>query len=84
MPVAHGLDSVLSSGTHWTNSPTVNALFAEITNYGAWYYLLPMSLALVVAGLATRGLRRIAAFYGLAVFGALSWCCGRTSSARPH
>ncbi len=70
MPVARGLEPSFLVNHANRIQPTVNALFTEITNQGNWYYLLPISLALVIAGLATRGLRRIAAFYGLAMLGA--------------
>jgi hypothetical protein len=70
MPVARGLDPSFLLEHTSRIQPTVNALFSEVTNQSNWYYLLPMGLALVVAGLTTRGLRRIAAFYGLAILGA--------------
>jgi len=66
MPVGHGLDPsyLLERGDRV--SPTVNALFAEVTNQSNWAYLLPLALALVIAGLATPRLRAVAAFYALA------------------
>jgi hypothetical protein len=70
MPVGRGLEPSFLLDHTSRIQPTVNAFFSEVTNQSNWYYLLPMALALVVAGLATRGLRRIAAFYGLATLGA--------------
>ena len=70
MPISRGLEPSFLAEHANRIQPTVNALFSEVANQGNWYYLLPMGLALVIAGLATRGLRGIAAFYGLAMFGA--------------
>jgi hypothetical protein len=70
MPVARGLEPSFLLDHTSRIQPTVNAFLSEVTNQGNWYYLLPMGLALVAAGLATRGLRRLAAFYGLAILGA--------------
>ncbi len=70
MPVARGLEPSFLLEHASRLQPAVNALFSEVTNQGNWYYLLPIGLALVVAGLTTPGLRRIAAFYGLAILGA--------------
>jgi hypothetical protein len=70
MPVARGLEPSFLVNHANRIQPAVNALFSEVTNQGNWYYLLPIGLALVIAGFATRGLRSIAAFYGLAMFGA--------------
>jgi hypothetical protein len=70
MPIGRGLDpSYLLSRTDRVQ-PAVNALFSQVGNQGNWYYLLPVGLALLIAALATRGLRSVAAFYGLATFGA--------------
>ena len=70
MPVARGLEPSFLLEHTARIQPAVNALFSEVTNQSNWYYLLPMGLALVVAGLTTRRLRRIAVFYGLAILGA--------------
>jgi hypothetical protein len=70
MPVARGFEPSFLLEHTGRIQPTVNALFSEVTAQSNWYYLLPMGLALVVAGLATPGLRRIAVFYGLATLGA--------------
>jgi hypothetical protein len=70
MPVVRGLEPSFLIAHANRIQPTVKALFSDATEQGGWYYLAPMSLALVIAALATRGLRRIAAFYGLATLGA--------------
>jgi hypothetical protein len=70
MPVGQGLQPSYLLAHSDRIQPTVNALFSEVTNQGNWYYLLPIGLALMIAGLATPGLRRIAAFYALAMLGA--------------
>jgi hypothetical protein len=94
MPVGRGLEPAYLIAHANRIQPTVNALISEVTNQGAWYYLLPICLAVVIAGLATRGLRSIAAFYGLALLGAaimvvwayvinpneLSWLIGTSSN----
>jgi len=94
MPVGRGLEPSYLIAHSDRIQPTVNALFSEVTNQGNWYYLLPIGLALMIAGLATRGLRRVAAFYLLAMLGAavlvlwayiinpneLSWLIGTSAS----
>ncbi len=70
MPVGRGLDPSYLIERSDRVSPTVNALFAEVMNQSNWCYLLPIGLALVIAGLATRRLRTVSAFYGLATFAA--------------
>ncbi len=70
MPIVRGLEPSFLLKHADRIRPATDALFSEVTNQGNWYYLLPIAIALVIAGLATRGLRRIAAFYGLATIGA--------------
>lgn len=66
IPVGHGLNPSFLLERTDRIQPTVHAMFAEVTNQGNWYYVLPIGLALIIAGLATSDVRRIAAFYGLA------------------
>jgi len=70
MPVGRGLEPSYLLARADRIQPTVNALFSEVTDQNSWCYLLPIGIALLIAGLATRGLRDVAAFYGLATWGA--------------
>jgi hypothetical protein len=70
MPVGRGLEPSYLIARADRIQPTVNAMLSEVTNQGLWYYLLPIFLAVAIAGLVTRGLRSIAAFYGIATLGA--------------
>lgn len=70
MPIGRGLDPSYLLGRTDRLQPAVNAMFSQVGNQGNWYYLLPIGLALLIATLATRGLRSVGAFYALATVGA--------------
>jgi hypothetical protein len=65
-----GLSPAYVSAHSGRVAPTVEALYGEVTNQGEWSYLLPLALALGVAGLALRRLRATAAFYCVATLAA--------------
>jgi hypothetical protein len=67
---SHGLRPSYVMARTGRVGPALNALIAEVGNQGNWCYLLPIGMALLVAGIVSRRLRTVAAFYGLAAFGA--------------
>jgi hypothetical protein len=76
MPVGKGLDPAFLAGRADRISPTITALYDQIANQSAWYYLLPLAIAVVLASAVVRSSRRAAAFYGLtgvAVFVLVVW-----------
>jgi hypothetical protein len=76
MPVGKGLDPAFLARRADRISPTITALYDQIANQSAWYYLLPLGIAVVVASAVIRGARRTSAFYGLtgfAVFALVVW-----------
>jgi hypothetical protein len=70
MPVSKALSPSFLLSHTGRIGPSFNALFSEVANQGSWAYLLPIAIALLIAGLATPRLRSIAGFYGLATVGA--------------
>jgi hypothetical protein len=75
LPISKGLDPSYLSDHSDRVSPTLKAL-APILEGGSLMYVVPIALALVVIGIATRGLRRVAAFYllaGLGTFASIVW-----------
>lgn len=70
LPIGKGLDPGYV-GDNWERvTPTFKAL-APNFEAGALGYVVPIALVLVLAALATRGLRRLGAFYLLAGIGTL-------------
>jgi hypothetical protein len=75
LPIGSGLDPsyVLDRSDRFT--PSLKALLPQLES-GALGYVVPAALALILAALVTRGLRRIAAFYmlaGLGTFASVIW-----------
>jgi hypothetical protein len=76
MPIGKGLDPGFLASRAERVWPTVEALVPAMTDQGAWLYLLPLGIGVVVAGLLTSGYRRLSGFYGLAgllIFASLVW-----------
>jgi hypothetical protein len=65
MPIGKGLDPRYVIGRASRIPPTLTALYDQVTMQGAWHYVLPLAIALVIASLIVRGARWSAAFYGL-------------------
>jgi hypothetical protein len=65
MPIGKGLDPRYVIGRASRIPPTLTALYDQVTTQGAWHYVLPLAIALVIASIV-RGARWPAAFYGLA------------------
>lgn len=75
LPISKGLDPSYLSERSSRISPTLKALIPMLEN-GALSYVVPLALALVVIGVLTAGLRRVAAFYllaGLGTFASVVW-----------
>jgi hypothetical protein len=76
MPIGKGLDPSYLASRADRISPTLTALYAQITDQSAWYYVLPLAIGVVLACLLVRDARRPAAFYGLtgiAIFVVIVW-----------
>jgi hypothetical protein len=76
MPVGKGLDPAYLADRTNRISPTLKALYAQLTDQGSWSFVLPLGIGVVLACLLARTGRRLAAFYGLAgvaVFLSVVW-----------
>jgi hypothetical protein len=76
MPIGKGLDPGFLASRAERVWPTIEALVTAMTDQGAWLFLLPLGIGVVVAGLLTSGYRRLSGFYGLAsllIFASLVW-----------
>jgi hypothetical protein len=75
LPIGKGLDPGYLSDHSDRVSPTLKALLPMLES-GGLSYVVPIALTLAVIGLATAGLRRVAAFYllaGLGTFASVVW-----------
>lgn len=72
MPVGKGLDPSYLASRSGRISPTLTALYAQISDQGVWHYLLPLGVSAVLACLIVRETRRLAAFYALTGVGILA------------
>jgi hypothetical protein len=71
LPIAKGLDPGYLSERSGRVGPTLKALLPMLES-GGLSYVVPLALILVVLGVATPGLRRVAAFYLLAGVGTVA------------
>jgi hypothetical protein len=71
LPIGSGLDPSFVLDRSDRFSPSLKALLPQLES-GAPGYIVPLALALVVVGLVTRGLRRVASFYLLCALGTLA------------
>jgi hypothetical protein len=71
LPIGKGLDPSYLSDRSGRVGPTLKALLPMLES-GGLSYVIPIALTIVVLGLATPGLRRVAAFYLLAGVGTLA------------
>jgi 4-amino-4-deoxy-L-arabinose transferase-like glycosyltransferase len=71
LPISKGLDPSYLSDHSDRISPTLKALLPMLEGSNLSYFV-PLALVLAVVGVATRGLRRVAAFYLLAGLGTLA------------
>jgi hypothetical protein len=75
LPIAKGLDPSYLSDHSDRVSPTLKALIPMLES-GGLSYIVPIALALAILAVATRSLRRVAAFYllaGLGTFASVVW-----------
>jgi hypothetical protein len=70
LPISKGLDPGYLSDRSDRIVPSFKALYPMLES-GGLSYVVPLAVALVLVGLATAGLRRVAAFYLLAGLGTL-------------
>jgi hypothetical protein len=71
LPISKGLDPSYLSERSSRVGPTLKALLPMLES-GTLSYVVPLALVVVVTGAATRGIRRVAAFYLLAGLGTLA------------
>jgi 4-amino-4-deoxy-L-arabinose transferase-like glycosyltransferase len=71
LPISKGLDPSYLSERSGRVGPTLKALLPMLES-GGLSYVIPLALTLVVLGVATPGLRRVAAFYLLAGLGTVA------------
>jgi hypothetical protein len=71
LPIGKGLDPSYLSDRSDRIRPAFDALLTQLEN-GGLSYIVPLALALVVLGVATRAVRAVAGFYLLAGLGTLA------------
>jgi hypothetical protein len=71
LPIGKGLDPSYLADRSDRIGPTLKALLPMLES-GVLSYVVPLALIIAVLGVATRGLRRVAAFYLLAGLGTLA------------
>jgi hypothetical protein len=71
LPISKGLDPSYLAERSGRIGPTLKALLPMLES-GGLSYVVPLALVLVVLGVATTGIRRVAAFYLLAGVGTLA------------
>jgi hypothetical protein len=76
IPIGKGLDPAYILGRTNRISPTLTAIYQQITNQGQWVWLPPMAIGLTLTCLLTRRIMRLSTFYaltGIGVFLMVVW-----------